>query len=208
MACSVEYAQSQNKPRRATGGKHAPKPDLLAGTIENDQHYKQFLAELAAPVQPPSADVEAPMARGLTPLLAAIKQRDLQKFAEKMAHKNKKRKRKQGKSAAATAASTAAPAANAPSKRKRNKKKKNKNKPAAAESGPQFGAVKILGASSANNAASSSSTANSHRSTPQVTTPSTATPNKAEGKKPRKRKPKVKKTGAAKKTAPNATPVT
>ena len=196
----MEYAQSQLRPKKTGGGvsKQGVKADALVGTIEDDEHYKQFLAELSAPVAVTTADSETTSSssgRQLTPLLLAIKQKDQQKFAEKMKAKKKKAKKSAAKPSAAkpTAATSAHPVT---SKRKRPKKKK----PAQAQvqaAGPKFGAVKILGA--APGTPQSASTASNTAFTP-------SSPANAEAKKKRQRRPKPKKTagqappaGAAKK---------
>jgi hypothetical protein len=183
LACSVEYAQSQLKVRRTStaSSRHAPKPDNLVGTIENDEHYKNFLASLSAPVAASSSDADAPVARGLTPLLAAIKAKDQKKFDEKMARKNKKRGAKKAVQVVTKPTASA-------NKRKKQRKKK-------AENGPQFGAVKILGASQQASPSTSASTA-----------PSAAPSGAPEGKRRRQRKPKVKKTGDGAQAAASSKP--
>lgn len=187
----MEYAQSQLRPRKAggAGAKQNAKPDTTVGTIEDDEHYKQFLADLAAPVASSAADSEVSASssgRQLTPLLLAIKQKDQQKFAEKMKAKKKKAKKSAAKPSAAkpTAAASTQPAT---SKRKKQKKKK----PTQAQAqigGPKFGAVKILSAASG---------------APQTAAPASpsaatvASPANAEAKKKRQRRPKPKKTAGA-----------
>jgi hypothetical protein len=198
LSCSVEYAQSQLKPKK-TGGvhvKHPPKVDPLVGTIENDEHYKQFLAEISAPVVTPSSELEPIPARGLTPLLAAIKQKDQKKFAERMSKKGRKKAPKK----AAAVPSKATAASSASKRAKKQKRKKNNAAAAAAAAGengkPQFGAVKILGAvqSPAPAIASSSSASTTHTTSPAN--------NEPKRKRPRN-KPKTKKTTAA--SSPAAT---
>jgi len=184
LSCSVEYAQSQLKPKKAAGGgsKHVTKADTLVGTIESDEHFKQFLAELSAPAAPVLIDADAtttPTGRPLTPLLLAIKQKDQQKFAEKM----KARKKKAKKTAAVAKPIAVAPVA------KRKKQKKKKPQPA----GPQFGAVKILGA-----AVGTPQTA-----APTASAPTASAASAAEPKKKRQRRPKPKKTAG---TQVQATP--
>lgn len=122
---------SQLRPKKATGGhgRHQAKPDPLVGTIEGDEHYKAFLAELAAPIPVIPADVEPVASRGLTPLLLAIKEKD-RKLEEKLSAKKMKKK--------SVAKARKVAARNA--KRKAAKLAKKKE----AAGGPQFGSVKVL----------------------------------------------------------------
>lgn len=195
VSCSVEYAQSQLKPKRVGAGsnRHQPKPDVLQGTIEDDEHFKQFLAEISAPVAAPSSEMEPTPPRGLTPLLLAIKKKDLQKFEErKNARNGKKKNKKKNKTKAAsnapTATSTPATPAKTPSKRNKNSKK-NRNKKAN-DAGPQFGNVKIMTASPS----TSASTPSPSNTTPTLSSSSPATPS-SEAKKRPPRRPKGKKSG-------------
>jgi hypothetical protein len=179
LACSVEYAQSQLKPKKmgvGGGGKRAPKVDPLVGTIESDEKFQQFLAELAAPVAAPSSEIEPIAPRGLTPLLAAIKEKDQKKYQEKVARKERKKKVKKA------AAIPAKPTVAAAPKRKKNKKVKKNGEP-----GPQYGAVKILGAASSAPSSSSSLPASSDTSDP---------------KKKRRRRPRANKTAADSQSKP------
>lgn len=200
VACSVEYAQSQQKPKKIGGpsNRHQPKPDALQGTIEEDDHFKQFLAEISAPAAAPSTESEPAPVRGLTPLLLAIKKKDQEKFEERQNARNKRTKKNAKKTKAVT------PVAKATPKRKRNPKKSVAKK--TAEPGPQFGSVKIMTSSAPSSPAPPAST------TPAKAQPSSSTaastPSAADAKKRRQRRPKVKKTGGetapAKKTSKTA----
>lgn len=169
---------------------------MLQGTIEEDDHFKQFLAEISAPAVAPVADSEPPPVRVLTPLLLAIKQKDLAKFEERKNAQSKKKQKKNKIKTKVTAATAAAPTPNKATSNRNKNAKKNRTKKAGVEGGPQFGAVKIMTASAAGT--SSSAAQPSSSSTPAASTP-------AEAKKRRQRRPKVKKTGndaaPAKKTA-------
>lgn len=180
MSCSVEYALSQLKPRKQipTSGPQKNRNEPLPGTIEEDEHFKAFLAELTAPAHTPAPETDVPLSRGLTPLLAAIKAKDQKKFELKVARKSRKRGGAKKSAGANHVTSKSPKTAGAVKKRKRPKKKKKIE-----ASGPQFGAVKILGANIGDTSPASASAA----------TVTSATP--SETKKRKYRKPKIKKTG-------------